>query len=325
MAEKRPLLAITIGDPAGIGPEIAVKALRNEELHRLARCLVVGSSRFLGETESELRLVPDPAAGMYRPGILNCLEIPVPAEVITIGKVSAVAGRAAYDAIAKATALALSGAVQAIVTGPIHKEALRAAGIPHAGHTEILGALTGSPRPLTMFEVEKLRVFFLSRHVSLRESCDLVTRDALMATAREALAALGRLGIGGPLAIAGLNPHCGDGGLFGSQEETEIKPAVAALRRQGYDVCGPIPADAVFSQARQGKYGAVLSLYHDQGHIAAKTLDFERTVSVTHGLPFLRTSVDHGTAFDIAGKQMASSVNMEEAIKKAAQYAPVIR
>ncbi len=324
MEEKRPQLGITLGDPAGIGPEIIAKALANPALTQMARCLVVGSRQVMKATGTALKLhiVDDPKDGFYREGIIDLLEVPLPLGEISTGAVGAAGGKAAFAYIEQAIALAMARKVAAVVTGPINKESLHAAAIPYIGHTEIFGALTASPRPLTMFEVENLRVFFLSRHVSLRQSCDLVTKENLIATAKESLAALERMGIAGPLAIAGLNPHCGEDGLFGDEEGREIVPAVRILQGEGMPVIGPVSADSVFHQARQGRFAAVLSLYHDQGHIATKTLDFERTISLTHGLPFLRVSVDHGTAFDIAGKNLASSIGMEEAIIKAACYAP---
>ena len=213
-----------------------------------------------------------------------------------------------------------------MATTPINKESLRAAGVPHIGHTEILAALTGTDDPLTLFETNGLRVFFLTRHVSLRQACDLVTRERVARMIVRCCKALKQLGIlQGSLAVAGLNPHSGEHGLFGDEEMTAVAPAVAECQAAGWPAVGPIGADSVFHQARIGRYAAVLSLYHDQGHIATKTLDFERTISLTLGLPFLRTSVDHGTALDIAGKGLASEVSMLEAVRLAAHYAPLYR
>jgi 4-hydroxythreonine-4-phosphate dehydrogenase len=196
-----------------------------------------------------------------------------------------------------------------------------AARVPYIGHTEMLGALTGVADPLTMFETLGLRVFFLTRHVSLRKACDLVTKERLVEYIERCSAALAGLGLKGELVVAGLNPHCGEHGLFGDEEGREIAPAIAEARARGVAVAGPVGADSVFHLAKIGRYAAVLSLYHDQGHIACKTLDFERTVSLTLGLPFLRTSVDHGTAFDIAWKGEASAVSMVEALLVAARHA----
>jgi 4-hydroxy-L-threonine phosphate dehydrogenase PdxA len=213
--------------------------------------------------------------------------------------------------------------VDALATTPINKESLRAADIPQIGHTEILAELTDTHDPLTMFEVHGMRVFFLSRHVSLREACDLVTKDRVLDYIIRCTQALKKLGVeGGTMAVAGLNPHSGEHGLFGREEMDHVEPAIKEARQLGYDVEGPIGADSVFHFALAGRYNSILSLYHDQGHIATKTLDFERTISITNGLPFLRTSVDHGTAFDIAGTGTASAVSMIEAIALAAKYAP---
>jgi len=230
-------------------------------------------------------------------------------------------GKAAYEYIEKSIELALTKKVDAIATAPINKESLKTGGVPFIGHTEIFAALTNTADPLTMFEVRGLRIFFLTRHVSLRQACDLVTKERIIDYVKRCYVMLNKLGVTeGTMAIAGLNPHSGEHGLFGNEEVNEIAPAVAQLQAQGIAVAGPIGADSVFHQALHGKYNSVLSLYHDQGHIAAKTLDFERTISVTGGMPILRTSVDHGTALDIAGTGIASPVSMIEAIKLAAEY-----
>jgi 4-hydroxythreonine-4-phosphate dehydrogenase len=231
-------------------------------------------------------------------------------------------GKAAYEYIAKSIDLGMKKQVDAVATTPINKEALKAGGVPFIGHTEIFGKLTGTADPLTMFEVRGLRVFFLSRHVSLRQACDLVTKDRIIDYVQRSGEMLRRLGVTeGTMAIAGLNPHSGEHGLFGDEELGAIFPAVEELQRRGCKVEGPIGADSVFHLALKGRYNSVLSLYHDQGHIACKTLDFERTISITGGMPILRTSVDHGTAFDIAGKNLVSEVSMVEAIVLAAKYA----
>ena len=199
---------------------------------------------------------------------------------------------------------------------------MRAAGVLEIGHTEILGGMTGVADPLTLFQTRELRIFFLSRHVSLRQACEVVTRERVERYGRACAEAMKRLGFAScRLAVAGLNPHAGEHGLFGDEEGQAIVPAVDTLRAEGISAVGPLPADSVFHQAAAGKYDAVLSLYHDQGHIAAKMYDFDRTISLTLGLPFLRTSVDHGTAFDIAGRGVASAISMEEAILAAARYA----
>ncbi|HHU37120.1 MAG TPA: 4-phospho-D-threonate 3-dehydrogenase [Treponema sp.] len=293
MAEKKPRIGITTGDPAGIGPEIVRAAVTHPSV--LAVCEPV-------------------VFGMTDPNDIANKNIP-------IGKVSALGGEFAFKSIKQAVAAAQAGSINAIATAPINKESLKAAGIPHIGHTEILAALTGTDDPLTMFETLSLRVFFLSRHVSLRKACDLVTQERVYRYLVRCNAAMEKqLGIVNPLiAVAALNPHGGESGMFGD-EESCIGPAIIQATRDGVHATGPISADSVFHQAKTGKYDAVLSLYHDQGHIACKTLDFERTISLTLGLPFMRTSVDHGTAFDIAGRGTASPKSMIEAILLAVKY-----
>ena len=264
-----------------------------------------------------------PARGYYRSGTLDLIDLDnVELARLAVGRVQSCAGQAAYEYLQAVVRLALARELDAIATAPIHKESLRAAGISQLGHTEILAVLTGCSHPLTMFEVKGLRIFFLTRHVSLRRACELVTNRRVLDCIMRCCAVMDRIGLPpGTLAVAGLNPHGGEHGLFGDEEEQEIKPAIREAKRRGFAVDGPIGADSVFHLARQGRYRAVLALYHDQGHIAAKTLDFERTIAITHGLPFIRTSVDHGTAFDIAGKGVASAVSMSEAIRLAGRYA----
>lgn len=210
-----------------------------------------------------------------------------------------------------------------MATPPINKESLRAGNINFIGHTEIFGALTKTPDPLTLLQVHKLRVFFLTRHVSLLEMLGMIKKDRIKDYVKRCTDALKKLGVTeGTMAVAGLNPHSGEHGLFGWEEVNVIAPACKELQDEGFNVVGPVPADSVFHQAHLGRYNSVLSLYHDQGHIATKTLEFERTISITAGMPILRTSVDHGTAFDIAGKNIVSEVSMVEAVKLAAEYGP---
>ena len=326
-----PLIAIPMGDPAGIGPEIVIKTLADETTQSMARCVIVGSKKVLelamgypGMPRLEINAVEDPRDGDYRPGVLNLIDLDnVDMDKFKVGEVSGMCGKAAYEYIAKSIELTNARIADAVSTTPINKESLHAGGVNFIGHTEIFGALTGTEDPLTLFEVQNLRVFFLSRHLSLRKACDAVKKDRIIDYVIRCTDALRRLGITeGTMAVAGLNPHCGEHGLFGDEEVNEIFPAVEELQKMGYKVAGPIGADSVFSQALHGKYNSVLSLYHDQGHIATKTLDFERTISITAGMPILRTSVDHGTAFDIAGKGIASAVSMMEAVRLAVKYAP---
>ncbi len=326
----RPLIAIPAGDPAGIGPEITAKALASKSVSDTARCVVIGDAKIMDEavrlTGAGLRInrVEDVGEGDYSEGIMNLIDLDnIDMGSFKYGTVQAMCGRAAYEYIEKSISLAMEGKVDAVATTPINKEALHAADIPYTGHTEIFGTLTSTKDPLTMFETNGLRVFFLTRHLSLLQMLGQIKRERIVSCAKECISALKRLGVdSGTMAVAGLNPHCGEHGLFGWEEVNEIAPAVEQLRSEGYDVAGPVGADSVFHQAALGRYNSVLSLYHDQGHIAAKTLDFDRTISITNGMPILRTSVDHGTAFDIAGKNEASEISMIEAIRVASRYAP---
>lgn len=324
------LIAVPFGDPAGVGPEIVAKALALPKVHEVADCIIIGDKTIMENaikivgTDLTVNVIIKPEEGDFREGVLNLIDLGnIDMSKFEFGKVNGMCGKAAYEYIAKSIELATAGKVDAVATTPINKEALRAGGVNFIGHTEIFGALTGTEDPLTMFETNGMRIFFLTRHVSLREMLDLITKDRIKDYVVRCLEALKRLGVtDGIMAIAGLNPHSGEHGLFGWEEVNEITPAVRELQAEGYNVVGPISADSVFHQAALGRYNSVLSLYHDQGHIAAKTLDFEKTVAITNGMPILRTSVDHGTAFDIAGKNIASEVSMVEAILLAAKYAP---
>lgn len=327
---KKPLIAVPIGDPAGVGPEIVAKSVASGDVFEAADCVIVGDKtiienaiKIVGE-DLTVHVISEPEEGDYRKGILNLIDLGnVDMAKFEFGKVNGMCGKAAYEYIAKCIELANKGKVDAVATTPINKESLRAGGINYIGHTEIIGALTETEDPLTMFETNGMRVFFLTRHVSLREMLDMITKDRIIDYVKRCMKALEKLGVtDGTMAIAGLNPHSGEHGLFGWEEVNEIMPAIEELQAEGYKVVGPIGADSVFHQAAQGRYNSVLSLYHDQGHIATKTLDFEKTIAITNGMPILRTSVDHGTAFDIAGKGIVSAVSMIEAILLAAKYAP---
>ena len=326
----KPIIAIPMGDPAGIGPEIVAKALAREETFQCARCVVVGDKKVMEQAirivdlPMAIHVVKEPREGRFEEHVINLMDLDnVDMGRLKLGEISSMCGQAAYEYIAESISLANEGKVAAVSTTPINKESLRAAGVPFIGHTEIFGALTDTPDPLTMVEVRNMRVFFLTRHVSLRKACDMITKERVMDYVKRCTQALRQLGVeDGTMAIAGLNPHSGEHGLFGDEEMDAIYPAVEALQAEGYKVVGPVGADSVFHLALQGKFNSVLSLYHDQGHIATKTLDFERTIAVTAGMPILRTSVDHGTAMDIAGTGIASDVSMVEAIRLAAKYSP---
>ena len=322
-------IAIPMGDPAGVGPEIVVKTAVSKEILDLCDLVVIGDKNVLEkaieicQVNLKIHTIKNIEEGKYEKGILNVIDLEnVDMNTLEYGQVQGMCGKAAFEYIKKCVELAMEHKVDAIATTPINKESLKAGNINYIGHTEILGDLSNSRDPLTMFEVDNMRVFFLTRHMSLRRACDAITKERVLEYIERCTKALKQLGVSGKMAVAGLNPHSGEHGLFGDEEVKEITPAIEEAQKLGYDVVGPVGADSVFHQALQGRYAAVLSLYHDQGHIATKTYDFERTIAITLDMPFLRTSVDHGTAFDIAGKGIVSAVSMIEAVKLAAKYAP---
>ena len=330
---EKPIIAVTMGDPAGIGPEIVAKSIADKATYDVARCIVIGDKKVMEKAikivwaDLKVNVVESPADGDYSYGVLNMIDLDnIDMSRFEYGKINAMCGQAAFDYIKKSIEITMDKQADAVATTPINKESLHAAEVDFIGHTEIFGALTGTADPLTMFETNGLRVFFLTRHKSLRDMLDDIKKDRIIDYVERCTDALIRLGVKeGTMAVAGLNPHSGEHGLFGWEEVKEIAPAVEELKERGFNVAGPVPADSVFHQAAQGRFNSVLSLYHDQGHFATKTLDFDRTISITNGMPILRTSVDHGTAFDIAGKGIAGAVSMEEAIRLAAKYAPFFK
>ncbi|RMC98826.1 4-hydroxythreonine-4-phosphate dehydrogenase PdxA [Clostridium autoethanogenum] len=330
---NKKIVAIPIGDIAGVGPEIVVKALNKKIIYDKVNPLVVGELRAIKRAlevtniNLEINVVDKVEKGKFEFGTIDLIDLNnVNGYEIKFGEVQAKAGKSAFEFIKKSVELAGEHKVDAIATTPINKEALKAAKINYIGHTEILAGLTGTDDPMTMFQVCNLRVFFLTRHLSLKDAVSSVKKNKVYEYILKCSKGLMQLGVKNPrIAIAGLNPHAGEHGLFGMEEVEEIVPAVEAARKKGIDIEGPIGADSVFYKALKGTYDAVISLYHDQGHIATKMVDFEKTISITVGLPFIRTSVDHGTAFDIAGKNIVSSVSMEEAIKLAYEYAEVYK
>jgi 4-hydroxythreonine-4-phosphate dehydrogenase len=284
-----PRIAITVGDPAGIGPEIAARAAADPSVLAVCQPVVYAPS-------------PEPA---FVPGVL-----------------SGAAGRAAYDVIVRAVGDAQRGEVDAIATAPVNKEAFRLAGLAWAGHTDLLAHLTGAPHVAMMFESDALRVVLATVHVALADVPRLLTRDSLEATVALTARELPRFGIAAPrIAVAGLNPHAGEHGLFGHEEEQTLAPAIEASRARGIDVAGPFPGDTIFLRAMRGEFDVVVACYHDQGLIPVKLAAFGRAVNVTLGLPIVRTSVDHGTAFDIAGQGRADAGSMIAAVRLAARLA----
>jgi 4-hydroxythreonine-4-phosphate dehydrogenase len=331
-----PVVAVTLGDPAGIGPELVARTLAETTVDSRVHGVAVGDATVLRRAveacglDVAVRVVPGFATFPAGAGVVDVLDIGVVGDrQLEWGRVDALAGRAAVTAIEVATRAALDGLVVGVVTAPINKQAIWAAGPKHLGHTEMLGELTGSRRYTTMFVIRKVRpslkIFFTTRHTSLRQAVDQVTQQAVSDAIQESLRALRVFGHDEPrLAVAALNPHGGEDGAFGDEEIVHIRPACDAARAAGAAVSGPIPADSVFHQGLEGRFDGVLSHFHDQGHIAAKTVDFDGTVSVTIGLPILRTSVDHGTAFDIAGTGTASHRTMRSAYEAAVEFAPFI-
>ncbi len=326
---ERPLVAITMGDAAGIGAEVTAKALQDEWVYEKCRPFVVGSVASIDAALEMIgvgggaRAVHDLADVTGDPGSIEVLDLEnLDFAQIEYGVVSPVAGRASVEWILRAGELAASGEVAAIVTAPINKEACNLAGYEDIGHMEIFQSQTNAPNVATMLMAGNLRVVHLTTHRSLRVACDYVTRANVLDKIALTDECFRAWGFDSPrIGVAALNPHASDGGLLGSEEAEEIRPAVEEALRSGIDATGPVPADTVFNQAIDGKFDAVIAMYHDQGHIPIKVHDWAKSVSVNLGLPFVRTSVDHGTAFDIAGRGIADSESMLESIRVAVSLA----
>ncbi|PKB66685.1 MAG: 4-hydroxythreonine-4-phosphate dehydrogenase PdxA [SAR202 cluster bacterium Io17-Chloro-G4] len=326
---RKPSIAITMGDPCGIGPEVVVKALADPSVYASCLPVVVGNTYALEQavklTGSKLRInaVDDPSSAGRDPGSLDVVDIGnLNPEDITVGKINPVCGQAAMEWVTKAGELAMAGAVEALATAPLNKEAASLAGYKSIGHMELLQDLTGSKTVATMLMSKNLRVVHLSTHRSLRVACDYVKKDRILQFLQITHDSFVKWGFDKPrIAAAALNPHGSDGGLLGNEEAEEISPAVAQAKEQGIHAVGPIPADIVFHHAIEGRYDVVLAMFHDQGHIPVKVYGFDESITANLGLPFVRTSVDHGTAFDIAGKGIAAHASMLEAIRLAVALA----
>lgn len=335
-----PLLGITMGDPGGVGPEVCTRALDMSKIYTLCRPLIIGDSGIIENVVDFCNLklsvnsCRQPEDGFYRHGTVDVLDLQnLPLGDLQHKTVTPAQGRASFEYVDRAIALALAGDIDGTVTGPINKAAINAAGYHYAGHTEIYGTKTGTRDYSMMLADGGFRVTHVSTHVSLREACDRVKKERVGKVIQLTNDTLQRLGIAAPrIAVAGLNPHCGEGGLFGTEEEDEIIPAVEAARAAGMNAEGPLPADTVFSKMQGGMFDAVVVMYHDQGHIPTKLVGFQYDqatdtwdhmagVNVTIGLPIIRTSVDHGTAFDKAGDGRANPQSMVEAITMAAALA----
>lgn len=327
-SDARPILAITMGDPAGVGPEIVLKALAHPDLFDRCRPLVIGDRRmleraagWLGQAAPAFEQVTDPAEARFAAGTIPLLDLHnADPQAIPPGQLSAQAGRAAVEYVTRACDLAMAGSVDAMVTAPLNKEAMHLAGFDYAGHTELLTERTGAQQVSMLLVGPGLRVVHVSTHVSLAEAVRRVTTQRVEEVIDLAWRACRALGIEQPrIAVAGINPHAGEGGLFGNEEMRAIQPAVDAARARGLDVSDPQPPDTVFLRAVRGEFDIVVAMYHDQGHIPMKLLAFDSGVNVSMGLPIIRTSVDHGTAFDIAGTGRASENSLLAAVDVAVQ------
>jgi len=337
-AHKRPIIGISVGDPNGIGPEITAKSLSLEEIYEICCPLVISDFELMKEAVKianvsvNLNRVKNPQEGKYEFGMIDVLDMNnVDMSKVVYKKATAEGGKASFEYIKKVIELALAKEIDATVTGPIHKEAINLAGYHYAGHTEIYADFTETKDYAMMLADGDYRIVHVSTHVSLRKACDLAKRERILKVIDLGYETLLRLGVENPrIAVAGLNPHAGEEGLFGDEEITEIIPAIEIAREEGINIDGPIPPDTVFAKARGGQYDLVVAMYHDQGHIAMKVAGFnydKKTrqwtsmsgVNVTLGLPIIRTSVDHGVAFGKAGEGRANPQSMIEAIRMAAQ------
>ena len=325
IVDKRPIIAVTMGDAAGVGPEIIVKALRLKEIYDVCRPLVLADAAIISDvikslnSTLKLRRVRSPNEVKGEFGTVDIIDLNnLDRKEVIPGQICIACARAAMEYIVESAELAQQGKVKAVVTAPINKEAIIQAGYGDVGHLEFFARITHAAEYATMLVSGPLRVVHLTTHYSLKEACERVSKEKILAKLRLTHDSLQRWGINYPrIAVAALNPHAGEGGLLGSEEIEQIQPAVKEAQESGINALGPFPADSVFTRAIGGEFDVVLAMYHDQGHIPIKVYGFERSISVALGLPFIRTSVDHGTAFDIAGKGIASSESLEEAIKVA--------
>jgi 4-hydroxythreonine-4-phosphate dehydrogenase len=324
-AETRPIIAITIGDPAGIGPEVVVKALSDKTLYDMCRPFLIGESGTvqtaitLTQKSLKLQAIDSAADANGQFGMIDILDMHnLDRAKVKMGQISAECGRASMEYLEMAMQLAMNHEITAMVNAPINKEATMLAGYAGLGHLEYMAQATNTKIYATMLATGNLRCIHLTTHYSLKEACDRVKKDFILSRLILTDESFRQWGFGKPvIGVAALNPHAGEGGMFGREEIEEITPAVKEAVRLGIDARGPFPADSIFNRAIKGEFDTVLVMYHDQGHIAVKVHGFEKSVSVALGLPFLRTSVDHGTAFDIAGKGIANSESIEEAIQTA--------
>ena len=326
MSERyKPLLAITMGDAAGSGPEIIAKTLAEPEISAACRCVVIGDADTMRESlkitgvPGRVRAIEKLTEALFKDGVIEVIDLHnIQLNKLTRGRVDPMAGKAAFEYIKLAAELALAGECDAIVTSAINKESLNKAGYHYDGHTQLLAELCGVPDVAMMLVSGQLRITHVTTHVSLHEAIEMVRPERILTVIRLTDEAVRQMSVNKPrIAVAGLNPHAGESGLFGDEEAKYIKPAIEAACRQGMNVAGPFPPDSVFFRASEGQFDAVIAMYHDQGHIAIKILGITQGVNVTLGLPIIRTSVDHGTVFGKAGKGTADPTSLMEAIKLA--------
>jgi 4-hydroxythreonine-4-phosphate dehydrogenase len=329
---QRPIIAITMGDAAGVGPEIIMKVLAHAEVYEECCPLVIGDAQRLrqaGEICASRQAVrslgvDETEAAQYEYGVIDCIDLKLIPSDLPWGRLSPIAGEAAYQYLVIAAKLAMERKVAAICTAPLNKEALQAAGYKFPGHTELLAHLTGTPEVSMMLTTPKMKVLHVTTHIGLIDAIARIEPGLVERTIARGHAALKKTGIANPrMGVCGINPHAGENGLFGyGEEEQKIVPAITACRERGWNVEGPLPADTLFYRAQRGDFDLVIAMYHDQGHGPVKVLGLESGVNITIGLPVVRTSVDHGTAFDIAGTGKADERSLLEAIRQAVELAP---
>jgi 4-phospho-D-threonate 3-dehydrogenase / 4-phospho-D-erythronate 3-dehydrogenase len=325
-----PLVGITMGDPAGVGPEIILKSLNHNDIYQQCRLFVIGDAKILDRaqqfvnTNLEIVRIQDVEEAAYESGKVYCLDMDLVSADLPVGEVSAEAGHAAFEFLRKAIELANEGKIDAICTAPLNKEALHKGGHLYPGHTEILAELTNTSDFSMMLSAPKLKVIHVTTHVGIIDAVKMINPDRVYKVIQLANDTLKKAGYVKPkIAVCGINPHAGENGLFGyGEEEEKVIPAVEKAQQEGIDVVGPLPADTLFFRTVRGDFDIVVAMYHDQGHGPVKVLGLEAGVNITVGLPIIRTSVDHGTAFDIAGKGIADEKSLLEAIRQAIELAP---
>lgn len=328
----KPVIGITMGDAAGIGPEIIVKALAHEEVYRICRPVVIGDAKILErvkpivESNAKINIIADPVEGTYEFGTIDVIDVDIVPAELPFGEVSSIAGHAAFTFIAKSIELAKERKIDSICTAPLNKEALHKGGHMYPGHTEILADLTDTEDFSMMLTTPNLKVIHLTTHMGLIDAINSINPERTYKVIKLAHETLTRAGFENPsIAVCGINPHAGENGLFGyGEEEEKLQPGIQKAQAKGINVTGPLPADTLFYRAGRGDFDIVVACYHDQGHAPIKVMGIEDGVNITVGLKggIIRTSVDHGTAFDIAGKNIASEQSMLAAINSAIELAP---